>query len=108
LILTTIFYSLVMRRIWSRDQLSGTSCDVKRAQFNEKKKQTIKMLIIVTALFALAYLPTHIWYFIFMYFVPISQTSCYSSTPFMLSYWLGISSAAYNPFIYCYFNAEFK
>ena len=108
--LTLVFYALVMQRIWSRKQLTGTTSDEKKQAFDEKKKQTIKMLIVVTVLFALSYLPTHIFHFLMFYtkVIPQQKNTCYSSTFYMLCYWLGISSCAYNPFIYCYFNAEFQ
>lgn len=90
--------------------MAGKNSDVKRQQFDEKKRKTIRMLIVVTVLFALSYIPTHVYHFLMFYtkVIPQKAGKCYSSTYYMLGYWLGISSCAYNPFIYCYFNSEFK
>ena len=100
----------MVKKIYSREQIAGTANDEKRAQFDERKKQTIKMLIFVTVLFALAYLPSHTYLYMMFFTKIIAQKSgtCYASTSYSLAYWLGISSCAYNPFIYCYFNAEFR
>ena len=88
----------------------GTSDDDKRAQFDERKRQTIIMLIFVTLLFALSYLPSHTYLYMMFFtkIIPQKSGTCYASTAYSLAYWLGISSCALNPFIYCYFNAEFK
>lgn len=108
--LTAYFYMKVMNTIWSREQMTGTKCEEKQQQFDEKKKRTILMLIVVTVLFALSYIPTHVYHFLmfYTYAIPLVKGTCYSTPAYMLGYWLGISSCAYNPFIYCYFNSEFK
>lgn len=108
--LTAYLYLRVMGTIWSREQMTGTKSEDKQQQFDEKKKRTILMLIVVTALFALSYIPTHVYHFLMFYTnaIPLVKGTCYSTAAYMLGYWLGISSCAYNPFIYCYFNSEFK
>lgn len=107
--LTAIFYGFVMQRIWTREQV-GASSGAKRQQFDARKKQTIQMLIFVTALFAVSYLPIHIWHFtlFFTSLIPQKPGTCYSSTFYMISYWIGISSCAMNPFVYLYFKVEFQ
>lgn len=99
--LTAIFYILVMRRIWSREQIAGAANDKKREEFDRKKRQTIIMLIVVTILFTLSYMPTHVYHFLMFYtnIIPVKKGVCYSSTWYVLSYWLGITSCAINPFI---------
>lgn len=91
--------------------MTGTKYDTtRRQQFDEKKKRTIKMLIIVTLLFGLAYLPVQVFHFLMfaLKVIPLQTDTCYSSTLYVLSYWLGISSCAVNPFLYVYFQAEFQ
>ena len=100
--LTGIFYGFVVHRIYFRQQI-GASTDAKRQEFDEKKKQTINMLIFVTVLFVLSYLPTHIWHYLMFYtsLIPQKKNTCYSSTFYMISYWVGISSCAYNVSYIC-------
>ncbi|KAH9391199.1 Neuropeptide Y receptor [Tyrophagus putrescentiae] len=111
LALTSVFYALVVRQVWYRQQVGAPSSDqARRKAFDEKKRTTIVMLIFVTALFAASYLPTHIWHLLLFYtkLIPVKRNTCYSSTAYMISYWVGISSCAFNPFIYVYFNGEFR
>ena len=56
------------------------------------------MLIFVTVLFGLSYLPFHALSFMLFYtqWIPQTRSSCHSSTLYMLGYWLGISSCGYN------------
>ena len=81
------------------------------AAFEAKKRQTVVMLAVVTALFAAAYLPTQIWHLLMFTtsgVLPKFKGGCYVSTFYMLCYWLAISSCALNPFIYVYYNGEFR
>lgn len=111
LAVTGYLYGMVMYTIWKREKV-GTVSTNKKESLDETKKRTIKMLIIVVVLFSLAWFPTHLMHFLKFYtnIIPVHLTKykCNASTFYMLCYWLGISSCAYNPFIYCYFNADFK
>ena len=109
LLLTTYFYGMVVQTVWKRQNI-GTASEDKKKALDKNKKRTIKMLIVVTVLFAIAWFPTHLMHFLKFYtnVIPVSQGKCNASTFYMLCYWLGISSCSYNPFIYCYFNNDFK
>ena len=92
--LVVFWYGAVVRQVWYRQQVGTGGQDAdKRAKFDEKKAQTIKMLIFVTALFAASYLPTHVWHYLFFFTTVFrfQKNSCHSSTAYMISYWLGIS-----------------
>lgn len=105
--LTAIFYFLVAKRIWQRQEMTGTKSTDKLEQFDQRKRDTIRMLVIVTVLFALSYVPNHVVHLLKYYtsLLPKKKsTKCHSSTFYMLCYWLAVSNCAYNPFVYCYFN----
>ncbi len=112
-----------MRRVWAREQVGlgaaastavlhrSASRSRRAAAFEAKKRQTVVMLAVVTALFAAAYLPTQIWHLLMFTtsgVLPKFKGGCYVSTFYMLCYWLAISSCALNPFIYVYYNGEFR
>ncbi len=109
--LTGYLYGMVVYTIGKRERI-GTVSDAKKQSFNKTKRRTVKMLIIVTVLFGLAWFPTHLMHYLKFYtnVIPIlkGQSQCYATTFYMLCYWLGISSCSYNAFIYCYFNNDFK
>jgi len=103
---------MVVYTIWKREQIGSVVSNRKKQSFDKNKRNTVKMLIIVTVLFGLAWFPTHLMHYLKFYsnVIPITKgkSQCDATTFYMISYWLGISSCSYNPFIYCYFNAEFK
>jgi hypothetical protein len=111
LALTGYLYGMVVYTIWQRERI-GTVSDTKKQSFDKTKRRTVKMLIIVTALFALAWFPTHLMHFLKFYtnVIPISEgkSQCNATTFYMICYWLGISTCSYNAFIYCHFNDDFK
>ena len=107
--LIAFFYAMVVRAVWQRQRIGNASNDKKKS-FDENKKRMIKMLIVVTALFGLAWLPTHVMHYLkfFTKWIPVQKGTCNATTFYMLCYWLGISTCFFNPFIYCYFNNDFK
>ena len=109
LLLTAYFYSMVVHTVWKRQNIGNTSED-RQKSFDKNKKKTIMMLIVVTLLFAIAWFPTHLMHFLkfFTNVIPIKKDKCNASTFYMLCYWLGITSCVFNPFIYCWFNQDFR
>ena len=107
--ITAFLYGMVMYTIWKRETVGSVTQD-KKQSLDKHKRKTIKMLIVVVVLFALAWLPTHIMHFLKFYtnIIPLEKGKCNSSTFYTLCYWLGISSCSYNVFIYCYFNSDFR
>ena len=100
---------MVVYTVRKRERIGNIS-ETKQKCFNKNKKKTIKMLIVVTALFGLAWMPVHIIHILNFYtrVIPITKGKCNASTFYMICYWLAVSSCAFNPFIYCYFNRDFK
>ena len=95
--LTGLFYVLVLRTIRSIENDSS--------EFSLKKKQTVSMFIVITMLFAVSHLPIQTINFLTFNLDWLNyEQNCGLITFYLVCYWLGIISCAYNPFVYWYFN----
>lgn len=107
----TVFYTLIGVKVWRRS-VSGIKGSKAERSINRSKIRIVRMLIVVTVIFALSWLPLYsiqmFWYFgpvetvseslqqmLFTNFKPIAQ-------------WLGSANSCANPFIYCYFSDQFR
>lgn len=80
-----------------------------RQRISRKKIMVIKMLILVTLLFMLSWLP--LWTLMMMTdYAKLSknQLDLLSSYIFPFAHWLAFSNSSVNPIIYGYFNENFK
>jgi hypothetical protein len=107
LITICILYFFVWRTIQERDVV-GTRSEANVKKVSASKRKLIKMLVIVVAGFAFAWLPVHLIHFINFYVYPLLPKACNASTFYNFTYWLGITSCCYNPFIYYWGNPEFR
>lgn len=109
LILTAILYFKIWNIIQQNSKEAITQLNQKQIMYQiNSKRRTIIMLMIVVLAFALAWLPVHAIHFINFFIFPLVNTKCNSSTIYILSYWLGISSICYNPLIYYWSNSIFR
>jgi tachykinin-like receptor len=67
--------------------------------------QVVKMMIVVVSIFAVCWLPFHI-YFILTSFVPQITNTEYIQEVYLAIYWLAMSNSMYNPIIYCWMNSR--
>jgi hypothetical protein len=104
--ITGLLYSKIIHTIWKRNV--GDMVDSQRQTLHITKWRTIKMSIIVFAVFALCWLPIHIVNILDYFVMPIIHNTCNASTLYLLCYWLGVSNCCYNPFIYWWLNEEFR
>ncbi|XP_023348096.1 tachykinin-like peptides receptor 86C, partial [Eurytemora carolleeae] len=72
-----------------------------------KKKQVIKMFSLVVGLFALCWLPYHL-YFLIMYAAPHLAKSPVIRPLYLCIYWLAMSNSCINPIIYYFWNQRFR
>ncbi|KAA0702259.1 putative G-protein coupled receptor 83 [Triplophysa tibetana] len=102
LLVITAAYLVVARRLWPRNSIGN----VTREQYipkPRKRKRTIKMLMIVVAVFAVCWFPLN------CYVVLLSSQVIQSNNTIYFSFhWLAMSSTCYNPFIYCWLNKSFR
>ncbi|XP_053202617.1 neuropeptide Y receptor type 5-like [Panonychus citri] len=79
----------------------------------EAKMKVIKMLAVVVILFAVCWLPLHIFNILYWFEVPIfdpgSDTGFYLHNGlFFLCHWLAMANSFLNPIIYCFMSDNFR
>lgn len=63
------------------------------------------MMIVVVVIFAVCWLPFHM-YFIVTSYLPDITNEPYIQEVFLGIYWLAMSNSMYNPIIYCWMNTR--
>lgn len=64
-------------------------------------------MLVVISLFALCWLPLNVYHLVSDVGASVSVTR-HNSTAFLVCHWLAMSSVCYNPFVYCWLNANFR
>ncbi|KAL4630823.1 putative G-protein coupled receptor 83 [Arapaima gigas] len=95
-------YAVVAKKLWVRNAIG----DVTMEQFfahRRKKKMTLKMLMLVVAVFAVCWFPLN------CYVVLVSSRAIVTNNALYFTFhWFAMSSTCYNPFIYCWLNESFR
>nr|CAH0110876.1 unnamed protein product [Daphnia galeata] len=99
-------YGAIVRRLWMRSFV-GAVTDNQRVRQDRAKRKTIQMLLVVISLFALCWLPLNVYHLVSDVGASESATR-HNSTAFLVCHWLAMSSVCYNPFVYCWLNANFR
>ncbi|XP_074648341.1 tachykinin-like peptides receptor 99D [Tubulanus polymorphus] len=73
----------------------------------KSKKKVVKMMIIVVLIFAICWLPQHI-YFLLTTIHPSIENAPGINHIYLVIWWFAMSNSMYNPWIYCYMNARFR
>ncbi|MFH4983309.1 hypothetical protein AB6A40_010018 [Gnathostoma spinigerum] len=67
------------------------------------KHKAIKMLAAIVAIFMICWLPYQLYHAVLERMITSFEVASYS---YLVIYWLAMSAAAFNPFIYCFVNAR--
>ncbi|XP_077863984.1 neuromedin-K receptor-like [Saccoglossus kowalevskii] len=110
LIVLTFTYAKIAIRLWGRN-LPGNADSHRDKNHTISKKRVIKMLMMVVLMFAVCWLPLHVFN-IFTKFSPY----VYEDTEFQdrmrkincCVLWIAMSNSFMNPFIYSFFNDGFR
>jgi len=92
--------------LWSSRTPGAAQLDRDRQMMNNKKK-VIKMLMMVVALFTLAWLPLQLYDVLNQIFHQINEYP-YINIIWFCMHWLAMSNSCYNPFIYLLLNDKFQ
>lgn len=69
-------------------------------------QQVVKMMIVVVAIFAVCWLPYHIYFIISWRYKEINEWPPIQEV-YLAIYWLAMSNSMYNPIIYCWMNSKY-
>ncbi|XP_020387390.1 G-protein coupled receptor 83-like [Rhincodon typus] len=102
LLIITVTYTTVAKKLWLRNAIGDVTTEQYFAH-RRKKKKTIKMLMLVVAVFAVCWFPLN------CYVVLISSQTIHTNNALYFAFhWFAMSSTCYNPFIYCWLNESFR
>ncbi|XP_077865510.1 substance-P receptor-like [Saccoglossus kowalevskii] len=105
LVAMAVSYTIVGIKLWV-SQTPGECSHRHREQLRAKRK-VVKMMIVVLVIFAVCWLPLHI-YMLLARHHPYLYKQAHMQHVYMAIYWLAISNSMYNPFIYCWMNDRFR
>ncbi|XP_015783175.1 tachykinin-like peptides receptor 86C isoform X2 [Tetranychus urticae] len=71
------------------------------------KQKVVPMLIIVTIIFGLCWLPYQIYFLVVFYIIELGQKE-YVQHIYLAFYWLAMFNSSLNPIIYCLLNKRFR
>ncbi|XP_069700376.1 tachykinin-like peptides receptor 99D isoform X2 [Periplaneta americana] len=101
----TFTYARVGRELWGSQSIG--ECTQRQLDNIRSKRRVVKMMIVVVSIFAVCWLPFHI-YFIVTSIAPEITTTKYIQEVYLAIYWLAMSNSMYNPIIYCWMNSRFR
>ncbi|CAO2623633.1 G-protein coupled receptor 83 [Lemmus lemmus] len=95
-------YAHVAKKLWIHDAVDDINIHTYICQ-RGKKKQTLKMLMLVVLLYAISWVPLNVYLVLLS-----SETISSHNGLYFFLHWLAISSSCYNPYIYCWLSDSFR
>ncbi|KAL2094685.1 hypothetical protein ACEWY4_009404 [Coilia grayii] len=98
----SVAYIIVAKKVWMHNTIGDVTL-AQSAAHRRRKCMTIKMLVLVVAIFAICWFPLN------CYVVLLSSKVIQANNAVYFSFhWFATSSTCYNPFIYCWLNHSFR
>merc|ERR1711872_533389 len=101
----------IARELWAGDPMLELRNDPARqpaiARAVEKKRNIVKMSLIVVIVFAISWLPYHV-YFLLVFFVPEITTLPWIEDVYLGIYLVAMSTTLVNPLVYYCINQKFR
>ncbi|XP_065157350.1 tachykinin-like peptides receptor 99D isoform X2 [Atheta coriaria] len=101
----TYTYTRIGLELWGSQGIG--ECTQRQMDNIKSKRRVVKMMVVVVIIFAVCWLPFHLYFIIIAHFPEISNSS-YIQELYLAIYWLAMSNSMYNPIIYCWMNARFR
>ncbi|KAK0168217.1 hypothetical protein PV327_002042 [Microctonus hyperodae] len=101
----TFTYARVGFELWGSQSIGEST--QRQLDNIRSKRRVVKMMIVVVVIFAVCWLPFHV-YFIVTPYLPEITNEPYIQELFLAIYWLAMSNSMYNPIIYCWMNSRFR
>ncbi|XP_071443044.1 tachykinin-like peptides receptor 99D [Hetaerina americana] len=98
-------YIRVGVELWGSQSIG--ECTQRQLENIKSKRRVVKMMIVVVSIFAICWLPFHVYFIVSSLFPQINNSS-YIQEVFLAIYWLAMSNSMYNPIIYCWMNSRFR
>lgn len=95
-------YGHAAKKLWFHDPVDDINIRTYICQ-RGKKKQTLKMLMLVVFLYGISWMPLNVY----LVLLASEAISSHNGLYFIL-HWLAISSSCYNPYIYCWLSDSFR
>ncbi|XP_076241349.1 tachykinin-like peptides receptor 99D isoform X1 [Calliopsis andreniformis] len=101
----TFTYARIGLELWGSQSIGENTAG--QLESIRSKRRVVKMMIVVVVIFAVCWLPFHV-YFIVTSYLPEITNKPYIQEVFLGIYWLAMSNSMYNPLIYCWMNSRFR
>ncbi|XP_077999616.1 substance-P receptor-like [Glandiceps talaboti] len=107
----TFTYSKIAIRLWGR-HIPGNADESRDRDHSNSKQKVIKMLVVIVVMFALCWLPLHIFKLVTLYNPSLYLGTIESQDRMRVInacvLWLALSNSFVNPFIYGFLNEGFR
>ncbi|XP_034829950.1 tachykinin-like peptides receptor 99D isoform X1 [Maniola hyperantus] len=101
----TYTYAKVGVELWGSKSIG--ECTQRQLDNVKSKRRVVKMMIVVVSIFAVCWLPFHVYFVVTSYY-PSVVNYPYIQEIYLAIYWLAMSNSMYNPIIYCWMNSKFR
>ncbi|CAH0729217.1 unnamed protein product, partial [Brenthis ino] len=101
----TYTYAKVGVELWGSKSIG--ECTQRQLDNVKSKRRVVKMMIVVVVIFAVCWLPFHVYFVITSYYPDVVNYP-HIQEIYLAIYWLAMSNSMYNPIIYCWMNSKFR
>ncbi|CAG4918000.1 unnamed protein product [Colias eurytheme] len=98
-------YAKVGIELWGSKSIG--ECTQRQLDNVKSKRRVVKMMIVVVVIFAVCWLPFHVYFIVTSYYPDVVNYK-YIQEIYLGIYWLAMSNSMYNPIIYCWMNSKFR
>ena len=105
LLITTIVYALICRKLWLR-KIPGNVSESNRVAAEKSKRRVVRLLVIICMMFALCWSPVYVNHYIW-YVRPDLQHLLPTEVQ-LVFLWLAHANSAINPCLYVLLNDDFR